>query len=182
MVGREFQSTHPQGVGPLELSIDGGCRAFQSTHPQGVGPGCICPCQPVCSNFNPPTRKGWDWEFLSPICGSAQFQSTHPQGVGLECRPSLAQPPINISIHPPARGGTWAFSVCSLVLLHFNPPTRKGWDHKPCTMSLPMDNFNPPTRKGWDREILCTIAEDEISIHPPARGGTAATPPVDDQT
>ena len=109
-----FQSTHPQGVGPMPCSIQQrDSKKFQSTHPQGVGRGyrhhqhqqgaiSIHPparggteavgdrVSPII-DFNPPTRKGWDWFRKPPLFRMPLFQSTHPQGVGrgwicLTCR------------------------------------------------------------------------------------------------
>ena len=101
---------------------------FQSTHPQGVGPSRHHPSSRWLSNFNPPTRKGWDlrgctylqlildfnpptrkgWDYLDLTIDQdeAVFQSTHPQGVGPGWIPRKALP------------------------RYFNPPTRKGWDSK----------------------------------------------------
>ena len=81
------------------------CSAFQSTHPQGVGQE-VSPWPGVeNTNFNPPTRKGWDADV---------FNVEHLITI--------------ISIHPPARGGTERLAAERLAQKHFNPPTRKGWD------------------------------------------------------
>ena len=79
-----------------------------------------------------------------------------------------------ISIHPPARGGTVARQLFPPVVTHFNPPTRKGWDRDGVESNIINSaDFNPPTRKGWDWSGGSVAAEDgQISIHPPARGGT----------
>ena len=105
-------------------------------------------------NFNPPTRKGWDRRDTAGVTSGGVFQSTHPQGVGLAC-----------------------ISSSSSSRAHFNPPTRKGWDLATALeKDYPLSNFNPPTRKGWDRTAQKLVRKQRrISIHPPARGGTAAT-------
>ena len=56
------------------------------------------------SNFNPPTRMGWDVKYNS-------------RGV-----------PYYISIHPPVWGGTLNSYNLVTFAQHFNPPTRMGWD------------------------------------------------------
>ena len=100
---------------------------FQSTHPQGVGP-----------TQDRLERVLW------------QFQSTHPQGVGH----GLIMPVIrleDISIHPPARGGTKdKLSAFRDLVISIHPPARGG------TVSITEN---------------CGVGA--ISIHPPARGGTA---------
>ena len=56
--GEEFQSTHPRGVRPCELSELESTLLFQSTHPRGV------------------RHDGADL-----TCEKVLFQSTHPRGV-----------------------------------------------------------------------------------------------------
>ena len=130
-----------------------------------------CPLPGRPSNFNPPTRKGWDVKLDLWEKAFIQFQSTHPQGVGRDVA---------------------NFFLC---VKYFNPPTRKGWDRRtllndktfprfqsthpqgvgqnrihPVQWYLEFQSthpqgvgplsflsafgapfyFNPPTRKGWD--------------------------------
>ena len=127
----EFQSTHLQGVGHHRLRPDRQVLRFQSTHPQGVG---------------------HNRTYISLRVYT--FQSTHPQGVGLY---QLAVDMLReISIHPPARGGTIDILRISFRQIDFNPPTRKGWDSGGLTKPPGTGNFNPPTRKGWDLTVTCS--------------------------
>ena len=101
---------------------------------------------------------------------------------------------MGISIHPPARGGTWAISSAPQppgfqsthpqgvgldnqvplpvqVHISIHPPARGGTRHI-CAQGVGIRNFNPPTRKGWDSVCKRRTGVKQISIHPPARGGT----------
>ena len=102
MLDNLFQSTH-KGWDIRLLGDSGALYEFQSTHPQGVGPPSYSHCH-IHHYFNPPTRKGWDhqlglhqrpdahfnpptrtgWDALAAAtaCVRELFQSTHPQGVG----------------------------------------------------------------------------------------------------
>ena len=150
--------------------------------------------QRIAFNFNPPTRKGWDWTLTKSQRPRMGFQSTHPQGVGQQGQ-QLRGLLLQISIHPPARGGTVQIVLLwGIGLISIHPPARGGtvgtWTPgSPSssfqsthpqgvgpikTKSLPMtyQNFNPPTRKGWDNQLMANSTVADISIHPPARGGT----------
>ncbi len=98
---------------------------FQSTHPQRVR-------QLLRKNtakiyyFNPRTRKGCDFEWVT-----AQFFNTY--------------------FNPRTRKGCDYFTSISLIFLNnFNPRTRKGCDILNLYSSNNHLNFNPRTRKGCD--------------------------------
>ena len=149
LMSSPFQSTHPQGVGPLGETCQGG-REQISIHPPARGGTSSLPFVPFFSSISihPPARGG-TFAFSAEAHTSTVFQSTHPQGVG----PRGRQPRPHEHTD-------------------FNPPTRKGWDFTRSATSPPSPHFNPPTRKGWDQAILGALDHQVISIHPPARGGT----------
>ena len=121
---------------------------FQSTHPQGVGRAPDFPRITIfLISIHPPARGGTYSGSAALTAEPPEFQSTHPQGVGL----------------PRAAISRW--------LVHFNPPTRKGWDIVPNPARLVNQNFNPPTRKGWDSKssqnklrILYKINKNSVAI------------------
>ena len=128
-------------------------------------------------NFNPPTRKGWDLSTARVFCTIRDnFNPPTRKGWDLRRIP-CAVLHYPISIHPPARGGTECVCTRHVFESDFNPPTRKGWDLEGKLRSIRHRDFNPPTRKGWDQPADARIEQvRQISIHPPARGGTALPP------
>ena len=54
--------------------------------------------------------------------------------------------------------------------MHFNPPTRKGWDATMLKMIVAMTHFNPPTRKGWDSTNTLFLSRVSY-FNPPTRKG-----------
>ena len=120
-----FQSTKPQG-----LRRGGWCYCnpkyiFQSTKPQGLR-HLWQVFHNNCLNFNPRSRKGFDW--LHPFYWSLhqQFQSTKPQGL---------------------RQRLYLFFQQSK---HFNPRSRKGFDCICLPFTVRALYFNPRSRKGFD--------------------------------
>ena len=78
--------------------------------------------------FNPRTREGCDIAYIT-------------------------KPPIklDISIHAPARGATYATTGATHYQGYFNPRTREGCDIHAIQGKLDITDFNPRTREGCDK-------------------------------
>ena len=59
--------------------------------------------------------------------------------------------------------------------MDFNPRSREGSDATGCISWDDSENFNPRSREGSDSVIGKRLAENDISIHAPARGATDYT-------
>ena len=188
-------SIHPPARGGTESLIHDidGLLEFQSTHPQGVGLLHPKLLKRLDMNFNPPTRKGWDAEKGAFAYVIAYFNP--PTRKGWDCAGADGRPALAISIHPPARGGTTKTSSTQRRQNNFNPPTRKGWDLLSMPLLMQQHRFQSTHPQGVGRHSchakhrpyvfqsthpqgvgldveLQVIGVPEISIHPPARGGT----------
>ena len=101
----------------------------------------------------------------------------------------------DISIHAPAKGATFAYSIHSIGRKDFNPRSREGSDRRRSRLScwtitfqstlprrerpLPpgrggwLINFNPRSREGSDvSQMAQDVSQIQISIHAPAKGAT----------
>ena len=81
----------------------------------------------VKDNFNPRSREGSDESEQQSEPEAEAFQSTLPRRE----RPKagfLPTPLTVISIHAPAKGATFLFSICLCLFDYFNPRSREGSD------------------------------------------------------
>ena len=173
----QFQSTHPRGVRLVHSPPFSRYAMFQSTHPRGVRPESTLRKRPT----------------------SVRFQSTHPRGVrliffGFHGFYSF------VSIHAPAWGATSNSAKIMGWRTGFNPRTRVGCDRpkrQGSTSGFPFQSTHPrgvrPVTGGMaaisankfqsthprgvrpaspSRPPLC----QQVSIHAPAWGATAARP------
>ena len=176
-----FNPPTRKGWDSCAAGISNALEEFQSTHPQGVGPAHrAAVLAALLISIHPPARGGTDCVLVFQV---ARLISIHPPARGGTSHPRPDGHGRRISIHPPARGGTLLLDALKERPVfqsthpqgvgqapsarfhgrsYFNPPTRKGWDYSGCSDSCGIVHFNPPTRKGWDSKssqnelcILC---------------------------
>ena len=145
---------------------------FQSTHPRGVRHGLhgLCGCDG--KRFNPRTRVGCDAPSLSACRVFGRFNPRTRVGcdMGIIIRQSNKR---CISIHAPAWGATFFFSLKALRQASFNPRTRVGCDEWPQSASRPGLWFQSTHPRGVRRGHGAHDAhKGRVSIHAPAWGAT----------
>ena len=110
---------------------------------------------------------------------------------------------LDISTHPPMKGGTHSARSTHKPRTHFNPPAREGRDwmrsdwieavgkistHPPVKGGTPREavphwsrrNFNPPAREGRDDAQPCSCTLKARYFNPPAREGRDPQEPLAD--
>ena len=121
-------------------------------------------------SFNPRARAGRDNAESLTVPATVLFQSTRPRGARPDVVATL-QGKTLVSIHAPARGATW--KVAMLVeLLPFQSTRPRGARRCRRCRELRGRRFNPRARAGRDVIGPLAVANNEVSIHAPARGAT----------
>ena len=144
---REFQSTHPRGVRPVQIVCLSIRLLFQSTHPRGVRRqnfGKIYQYQ----SFNPRTHEGCDINIKILQLWMISFNPRTHEGCDARTWSSKLQ--SFVSIHAPTRGATY--------------------NHKR-RQEISSVSIHAPTRGatwGW----LSWLCYNSVSIHAPTRGAT----------
>ena len=99
--------------------------------------------------------------------GGKERISIHPPARGGTEDDQTVIDSMAISIHPPARGGTDDAVIRLCISVHFNPPTRKGWDSKSsqnelCILyksnKIALFSSSRPTLSGCHLSINCYLA------------------------
>ena len=103
------------------------------------------------------------------------FQSTLPRGER-RLRISVFLLIRWISIHAPTRGATRRNLPVLLLCSYFNPRSHEGSDTRLPSCFFSLFYFNPRSHEGSDTNMSLEKAVENISIHAPTRGATAAAP------
>ena len=143
---------------------------FQSTKPQRLRPAMRVGME-IAKDFNPRSRKGFD--ILASVTAAqsilisiheaakastisssyatffARFQSTKPQRLRQAMK--ILRADAEYHFNPRSRKGfDHISSLDSTGLLHFNPRSRKGFDFHEINNIAWLFDFNPRSRKGFD--------------------------------
>ena len=122
----------------------------------------------VC--FDPRPRAGGDGISKARISTRHVFRSTPPRG-GRRAA-SASRPVVDVSIHAPARGATFARFPVSRHGKGFDPrPRARGRLVNEIAPVLMKAFRSTPPRGGDERHVLWKVAKG-VSIHAPARGAT----------
>ena len=122
---------------------------FQSTRPHGARRGADFGAIGSSFGFNPRARTGRD--------------------PAVTLYPSFL---VDVSIHAPARGATRISIAPRSASRSFNPRARTGRDLALSPRRSYAWSFNPRARTGRDMMLAGVSADEDVSIHAPARGAT----------
>ena len=166
-------SIHAPARGATRLNIEAHYHDFISIHAPARGATTYyATCRIAAVNFNPRTREGCDGLFTYLVVASEKFQSTHPRGVRRSTAFFAILSP-QISIHAPARGATVRPTIFIGRLTDFNPRTREGCDAERAALPLAAYRFQSTHPRGVrPGGPINRRADQQISIHAPARGAT----------
>ena len=166
---REFQSTHPRRVWPLQPMLSPSRQVFQSTHPRRVWRK-IRVQKPKNESFNPHTHEGCDFKLIEKMSDYHTFQSTHPRRVWLFLCSGFTEPnSFNPHTH---EGCDIVLALVVFMMIGFNPHTHEGCDPVPSYDNAIVKEFQSThPRRVWHISLLQIILI-RVSIHTPTKGVT----------
>ena len=167
-----FISIHAPAKGATAFSLSFISINFDFNPRPREGSDKISPfLAPVNANFNPRPREGSDFVIIPSFELVAHFNPRPREGSDQTVAVTIDA--FGISIHAPAKGATFLFTLKkSIMVFQSTPPRRERQRYRLRYQIQILFQSTPPRRERQQIIEVCPECE-KISIHAPAKGATA---------